>query len=52
MGTFFIFGKRVSEAENLLLSEDVVSINAVKKLGIKVKFIKTNVKYLERYKWF
>ena len=34
-----------SEAENLLLSEDVVStINAIKKLGIKVKFIKNKCK--------
>ena len=42
---FSSLAKGVSEAENLLLSEDVIAaINAVKKLGIKVKFINNKCK--------
>ena len=38
-----------SKAKNLLLSEDVMAaINAIKKLGIKVKLKKMNVKFMEK----
>ena len=39
----------ISKAENLLLSEDVIAaINAIKKLGIKVKVKKKIVKFMEK----
>ena len=51
MFTFASLASGLSTAKNLLMSEDVLaSLNAVKKLGIKV-IKKKNVEFWKRYQW-
>ena len=46
---FSSLAKGLSRGKNLLMSEDVIAaINAIKKLGIKVKKKKMRLKFLEK----